>query len=56
MNNYKKFECPVCGYIYDEEQGDEEEGLMPGTLFTDLPADWICPVCGTEKDEFSELI
>ena len=29
--NYKKYECVICGYIYDEELGDPEDGLAPGT-------------------------
>ena len=43
----KKFRCPVCGYIYDEE--------VEGKPFAGLPNDWICPVCGTEKSEFLEI-
>ncbi len=44
---FAKYECPVCGYIYDEEK--------EGTRFEDLPDNWICPVCGEEKDEFIKL-
>ena len=32
-----KFVCTVCGYIYDEEVGDPDNGIEPGTLFADLP-------------------
>jgi flavin reductase (DIM6/NTAB) family NADH-FMN oxidoreductase RutF/rubredoxin len=46
--NPKKFKCPVCGYIYDES--------AEAVKFTDLPDDWVCPVCGTEKPEFFEII
>ena len=49
---YKKWECIVCGYIYDEELGDEERGLAPGTRWEDVPADWICPECDAGKDDF----
>lgn len=48
----KKYECEVCGYIYDPEQGDPENGVKPGTAFEDLPEDWVCPECGVGKDEF----
>ena len=41
---FAKYECPACGYIYDEEK----EGIK----FDDLPEDWVCPVCGEEKSEF----
>ena len=37
---YKKWECIACGYIYDEELGNEEEGFPPGTRFEDIPDDW----------------
>jgi flavin reductase (DIM6/NTAB) family NADH-FMN oxidoreductase RutF/rubredoxin len=43
----KKFECTACGYIYDEA---EEE-----VRFVDLPDDWVCPVCGSEKSDFVEI-
>jgi flavin reductase (DIM6/NTAB) family NADH-FMN oxidoreductase RutF/rubredoxin len=45
--SYKKYKCSVCGYIYDEA---EEK-----TKFKDLPADWICPICGSEKSDFIEV-
>ncbi|MCD6370191.1 MAG: rubredoxin, partial [Thermoplasmata archaeon] len=32
-----KWRCMVCGYIYDEEQGDSESGVAPGTSFEKLP-------------------
>jgi rubredoxin len=50
-----KWECTVCGYIYDPAQGDPEAGIAAGTAFEDLPDDWICPLCGVSKDMFSEL-
>jgi rubredoxin len=46
------YKCVICGYIYDPEQGDASGGIEPGTPFIDLPADYICPVCGAGKDEF----
>lgn len=51
----KKWECSVCGYIYDPAEGDSDAGIDPGTPFEDLPDDWICPVCGVGKDQFEEL-
>lgn len=50
-----KYECQVCGYIYDEETGDEENGIKAGTKFSELPSDWVCPLCGAGKDEFKEV-
>jgi len=49
MDRYK---CVVCGYIYDPQDGDPSGGIEPGVSFNDLPADYICPVCGAGKDEF----
>lgn len=50
----KKWECTVCGYVYNEEAGDPDHGIAPGTKFADIPADWVCPVCGVGKDDFQK--
>ncbi|MBT4512207.1 MAG: rubredoxin [Chloroflexi bacterium] len=50
-----KYECTVCGYVYDPEQGDSEANIAPGTPFDKLPDDWQCPVCGAAKDEFEKV-
>ena len=47
-----KYVCTVCGYIYDPALGDPENGIAEGTAFEDLPDDWVCPVCGADKDQF----
>jgi len=47
-----KYECTVCGYVYDPELGDADSGIKPGTPFEEIPDDWVCPVCGAAKDEF----
>lgn len=49
----KKFVCP-CGYVYDPELGDPENGVAPGTAWEDVPEDWICPTCGLGNDAFEE--
>lgn len=51
----KKYECTVCGYIYDPEKGDPDSDIEPGTSFEDLPDDWVCPDCGVDKDFFEPL-
>ena len=48
----KKYVCEVCGYIYDPQAGDPDNGIDPGTAFEDLPDDWVCPECGADKDAF----
>ena len=49
----KQYECDVCGYIYDPEQGDPDNGVESGTAFENIPDDWVCPVCGAGKEDFS---
>ena len=49
-----KWECEVCGYIYDPAKGDPDNGVAPGTPFEKLPDDWVCPECGADKSMFSE--
>ncbi|MBQ7686398.1 MAG: rubredoxin [Bacteroidaceae bacterium] len=49
----EKYVCDVCGYEYDPAAGDPENGVQPGTAWEDLPDDWVCPLCGVGKDQFS---
>ena len=51
----QKYECQVCGYIYDPEIGDDEAGIVAGTKFEDLPDEWVCPDCGVGKEEFEPV-
>jgi len=51
----KQWKCQVCGYVYDPAIGDEENGIPAGTAFEELPAGWVCPVCGAGKDMFEEI-
>ena len=48
----KKYICKVCGYVYDPEVGDPDNGVQPGTAFEDIPDDWVCPLCGGGKEDF----
>ncbi|RMF89051.1 MAG: rubredoxin [Methanobacteriota archaeon] len=50
-----KYQCTICGYIYDPEKGDPNNGVAPGTEFSALPDSWTCPVCGAPKSEFEAL-
>lgn len=52
MLAYQKYLCKVCGYIYDEAEGDTDSGLAPGTRFEDIPDDWYCPLCLVKKSDF----
>jgi len=48
-----KYEC-FCGYIYDETAGEPDSGVAAGTKWADVSDDFACPVCGANKDAFSE--
>lgn len=52
---FRRYECIVCGFIYDEAEGLPDEGIPAGTRWADIPEDWLCPDCGVGKDDF-ELI
>jgi rubredoxin len=49
-----KYVCDVCGYVYDPAEGDPDNGVLAGTSFESVPDDWVCPVCGAPKSEFSK--
>ena len=49
---YRKWQCGLCGFFYDEERGMPEEGIPPGTRWEDVPESWTCPDCGAAKGEF----
>ncbi|WP_027874843.1 FAD-dependent oxidoreductase [Spongiibacter marinus] len=50
-----KWECIVCGWVYDEETGDPDSGIEPGTRWEDIPDDWLCPDCGVGKEDFEMI-
>ena len=49
-----KYVCDVCGWVYDEAAGAPDMDIAPGTAFDALPDDFVCPLCGVGKDEFSK--
>jgi rubredoxin len=52
-----QYQCPDCGYIYDETVGCEREGYAAGTKWDDVPEDFPCPDCFVrEKPDFEEVI
>ena len=50
-----KYRCTVCGYIYDPQIGDTDNGIQAGTAFEDLPDAWVCHECGVGKDMFEKI-
>lgn len=51
----KRYECLVCGEIYDPEEGDIDGAIEPGVSFDALPDAWVCPECGAPRDDFMEI-
>jgi rubredoxin len=51
-SDYKKYECVICGFIYDEAEGIPGDGIAAGTRWKDIPEDWECPDCGISKADF----
>ncbi|HKY89831.1 MAG TPA: rubredoxin [Nevskiaceae bacterium] len=50
-----KWQCNICGLIYDEARGDPEAGIPPGTAWADVPETWVCPDCTAGKDAFERI-
>ncbi|GBE17893.1 MAG TPA: rubredoxin [Euryarchaeota archaeon] len=50
-----KYQCTICGYVYDPVKGDPDHGAAAGISFEALPDEWVCPVCGAPKSEFESL-
>jgi rubredoxin len=48
----KRFKCTVCGHVYDPREGDPDSGITPGTAFSDIPGNWVCPICGVGKEDY----
>lgn len=50
-----RHECRSCGYVYEPTDGDGRRNVPPGTLFEDVPATWVCPVCRAPKVQFINI-
>lgn len=48
----KRYQCLVCGWVYDEQFGWPQEGIAAGTPWQDVPENWTCPDCGISKADF----
>ncbi len=55
MSDFKKWECVICGLVYDEAVGLPDDGIAAGTKWEDIPEDWECPDCGIGKSDFDML-
>lgn len=48
----KTYVCEICGYVYEEQLGEPDNGIAPGTKWEDVPADYVCPLCRVGKEHF----
>lgn len=51
----EKYECKICGYVYDPKVGDKSTNVKPGTKWENLPENWVCDVCGAKKNDFKKV-
>lgn len=49
------FRCRFCLTLYDEQYGDPDSGIPPGTSFEHVPPGYSCPLCGGPKADFSAV-
>jgi len=52
---FKKYICVICGFIYNEAEGWEEDGIEAGTRWEKVPENWFCPDCGASKIDFEMI-
>jgi len=50
-----KYRCLLCSYVYDPAVGDPDNDVPPGTMFEDLPEEWVCPECGAGQEDFEPV-
>ena len=48
----RRYQCNICGFVYDEAEGDPMHGIQAGTKWKDIPDDWTCPECNVMKSGF----
>ncbi len=48
----KSYMCVICGYVYNEADGEPDGGIVPGTKWETVPPNWVCPECGARKEDF----
>lgn len=56
LEDSSMYQCVNCLTVYDESIGDPENGIKEGTSFSQLPKDYTCPLCGSPKSTFVEMM
>jgi len=49
------YQCSDCFTVYSEDLGDITQGIAAGTKFDDLPADFCCSLCESDKASFAKV-
>ena len=52
----QRYECLVCGYVYDPQEGDLDGAIEPRVPFEHIPDGWVCPECGAGQDDFEKVV
>ncbi len=55
-SGYKKWQCVLCSFAYDEAAGMPADGIAAGTRWEDVPATWTCPDCSASKSDFDMVV
>jgi rubredoxin len=50
------FQCRHCMTVYEEQYGDPEQAITPGTPFAQLGDDYVCAVCGGPVRDFAATV
>lgn len=56
VNGHRRFMCRGCYFIYEEAEGLPQHNIPAGTMFADIPSEWHCPDCGTDKGTFRPYV
>lgn len=48
-------QCSVCQWIYDPAKGEPNQQVQPGTPWSEVPDDFLCPECSLGKEVFDVL-
>ncbi|PWI32429.1 anaerobic nitric oxide reductase flavorubredoxin [Vibrio albus] len=46
--------CTVCNWVYYPDIGEPNQGVEPGTAWSDVPDYFLCPECNLGKDVFAD--
>jgi rubredoxin len=55
-SDFRKWQCILCGFVYDEVLGLPDDGSAAGTRWEYVPDDWVCPHCAATKADFDMVL